>query len=493
MRIYALPLVAVGVLVASTLAAPAARAVDLTATVRDFREDHPDFEGAIGVDPGIVASELGDDGKPIYAGNPTTPTTSGRGTFDQWYRDVPDVNQSVTIALPLVDLGNGLLQFASDSFFPIDDRLFGNEGNPRNFHFTTEVHARFTYSGGETFEFTGDDDVWVFINGRLALDLGGVHGAMTASVDLDARAADLRISPGRTYDIDLFHAERHTGQSNFRVTTTLELIPDDGIGEGPGEGEGEGEEDGDGDGDGDGEDPGHPPGLPEDRDGYLDYPDDDADGLPDGCTYQDERGISCPAGVARDTDGDGLPDDFDTDRDGDGLDDPDDPDRDGDGIADVDDDDLDGDGVVDSLDRDVDGDRVANIEDDDVDGDGIPNADDDDIDGDGVSNGADSDADGDGILNADDPTPHGAAAQAIDADDDDGPASAGGAASGCAATHAPVAAGPLLGAAGLLLLDARRRRRTHRRWRMSSPGNAPRLIGEQCARGHHENWVDARK
>jgi fibro-slime domain-containing protein len=53
-------------------------------------------------------------------------------------------------------------------------------GKLHNFFFTTEIHTSFQYQGGETFSFTGDDDVWVFI------DIGGVHPAENASVRLDS-------------------------------------------------------------------------------------------------------------------------------------------------------------------------------------------------------------------------------------------------------------------------------------------------------------------
>ena len=79
----------------------------------------------------------------------------------------------------------------------------------------------FTYIGGETFTYTGDDDLWVFINDELAVDLGGVHPAVRGLVDLD----NLGLTVGNTYDFDLSFAERHTTQPNFRIDTSIELEP----------------------------------------------------------------------------------------------------------------------------------------------------------------------------------------------------------------------------------------------------------------------------
>ena len=95
------------------------------------------------------------------------------------------------------------------------------EKGRHNYGFTTELHTASTTSGGESFTFTGDDDVWVFVNGRLAIDLGGLHPPKSQTLNLDGAAATLGIAPGGTYALDSFHAERHSASSNFRVDTTL--------------------------------------------------------------------------------------------------------------------------------------------------------------------------------------------------------------------------------------------------------------------------------
>ncbi|HSQ68150.1 MAG TPA: fibro-slime domain-containing protein, partial [Polyangiaceae bacterium] len=183
---------------------------NLTGTLRDFRDDHPDFEKFLGDDRGIVKDTLGPDFKPVYASTTTTPTTTGKADFDQWYRDVPGTNISVPFQLVLTPNGNGVSTFDAPYFFPLDNQAWGNQGRPHNYHFTFEVHLEFAYNGGEDFTFTGDDDVWIFINGKLAIDIGGVHGAESESIDLDARAGELGIVKGNTYAMDAFSAERHT-------------------------------------------------------------------------------------------------------------------------------------------------------------------------------------------------------------------------------------------------------------------------------------------
>ena len=193
----------------------------LPVTIRDFHASHPDFESYIGSDPGIVEVDLGVDEKPVYAGQAGNPSTTGKDNFDQWYRDVPGVNMAISSALQLVETMPGIWVFDDQNFFPIDGQGFGNEGNAHNYHFTLELHTKFTYLGGEQFTFRGDDDVFVFMNGKLAIDLGGVHSPQMATIDLDAQAANLGLVVGNTYDLDLFFAERHTVLSSFRIETTI--------------------------------------------------------------------------------------------------------------------------------------------------------------------------------------------------------------------------------------------------------------------------------
>ena len=195
-------------------------------TLRDFKQSHPDFEYRIQEDFGIVSAFLGDDYLPVYAneyGN--TPTTNGKEYFDQWFRNVDGVNIPFERSLEITrEDEDSVWRFSDGDFFPLDNEGWGNtRGYLHNFYFTLEAHMEFLYEGGEVFTFRGDDDLWLYINGKLAIDIGGVHAMIERSVDLDEVAHELGIEKGSTYSFDLFFAERHTTESNFQFETNINL------------------------------------------------------------------------------------------------------------------------------------------------------------------------------------------------------------------------------------------------------------------------------
>jgi fibro-slime domain-containing protein len=150
--------------------------------------------------------------------------------FNEWYT-VSGTDRAMEIDIILNDTTDdaGSQQYANDgtytfwdsSFFPLDGELLGNQGYSHNYHFTTEIRTYFTLGADQQFRFTGDDDVWVFIDGQLVIDLGGIHGAESDTITSAELVSTYGLTVGYIYSLDVFHAERHVVASNFRIDTNL--------------------------------------------------------------------------------------------------------------------------------------------------------------------------------------------------------------------------------------------------------------------------------
>lgn len=250
----------------------------IPAIFRDFSYAHSDFNESsctgTGATTGLVQNML-TDGKPVRAGSGATMCMTN---FGDWYVSKSGTNVTFPSTLTLYDdgAGNFVNRYGANGerwvtkagwncsqptsnceydgspfFFPVDGipgalddggetaavstSEYGMDGttytqgvadgtgaNPNhNFAFTSEVTYWFQYDAAvsATLTFFGDDDVWVFVNGKLAVDLGGLHQAISGSVTIGSgTAATYGLEAGKVYQIKVFHAERKPKGSTFRLT-----------------------------------------------------------------------------------------------------------------------------------------------------------------------------------------------------------------------------------------------------------------------------------
>jgi len=252
--------------------------IRLTGVVRDMRENtvragHPDFEmnpqAGFAHCQNIVQDELDDDGKPVYRSTGFVTTrnwkdSSGRnimqprdyistrpgdqnGTLggiaagqatstqrlNEWFRDYPGVNMSRQLTLTFYrQSGTNVYTFndATDpeysgrgGFFPINNELLNNpSGRDNNYHFTFELSARFVCRKGigQVLTFAGGDDIWVFIDGKKVIDIGGVHDTVSQTIELDRLTW---LDNNEDYEMKVFFAERHRPASTLRIDTNVDL------------------------------------------------------------------------------------------------------------------------------------------------------------------------------------------------------------------------------------------------------------------------------
>lgn len=133
---------------------------------------------------------------------------------------------------------------AENRFDPISGKYFGNNGNKylevvdpnqtdithyyknTNYNLTLEGHAKFIFYEDDNlfFNFTGDDDVYLYINGVRVLDMGGGHAISKCGIKLNDVKELCGMKDGQVYDFDFYYMERHGTAANFGIDTNIKIV-----------------------------------------------------------------------------------------------------------------------------------------------------------------------------------------------------------------------------------------------------------------------------
>ena len=191
------------------------------------------------VEKGLVDYELNKEHFPVFVAGKLTPNR-GLENSERWYSAVEGKNKSLlgTLGLKFEAQGSNFY-FHRDEFYPLDESEF-SKADPvnkdgRNHLFTMSFAVPFTVIAGgeESFEITADDDTFVYVGDKLAIDMGGIHDAMTgrfeihddgevyaASGDEELAYTGIRLSNGDGTMVRIFHADRDATDSVFGVKFT---------------------------------------------------------------------------------------------------------------------------------------------------------------------------------------------------------------------------------------------------------------------------------
>lgn len=137
-------------------------------------------------------------------------------------------------------------------FFPFNETSTPCKASKYNYGFGTKLEFKFRLTDNGTvvgtdgkehpikFNFSGDDDVWVYVDGNLALDVGGAHGKVTGQIDFKNKIATVsktKVSQGSPtegndtrsefkikgsnsdeHTLTMFYMERGMWESNMKVS-----------------------------------------------------------------------------------------------------------------------------------------------------------------------------------------------------------------------------------------------------------------------------------
>lgn len=188
------------------------------------------------VEQGLVEYDLGEDHLPVFKAGELL-SNRGIGDAERWFKAVDGKSASYIGAIKMEYVAAGaVFSFTRDEFYPLDEAEFSKgdvvNKDGHNHLFTMGFAVPFTVlgSGEESFEVEADDDTFVFVGDKLAIDMGGIHDTMigkfviqdngevyAASGDEELAYTGIRLTKDDDSIVRIFHADRDAEDSVFNM------------------------------------------------------------------------------------------------------------------------------------------------------------------------------------------------------------------------------------------------------------------------------------
>ena len=195
--------------------------------------DYPNKE----MEQGLVEYELNEEYLPVATNSSSLIPNMGLSSFDRWFSSVEGKSESYTGALKLeYQKDNAEFSFYHDEFYPLDGAEFSNgdfvneDGHNHLFSMSFAAPFMVLASGEESFDIEADDDTFVFVGNKLAIDMGGIHDVTaghfwinengevyTGIGDQDLAYSGITLNKNDSSIVRIFHADRDSMNSVFNV------------------------------------------------------------------------------------------------------------------------------------------------------------------------------------------------------------------------------------------------------------------------------------
>jgi fibro-slime domain-containing protein len=203
--------------------------IAIDAIYYDLHKIHPDLQKTVTHDFKIVKNKLDLYGNPVY-NDIYHKTVTSSSSFYSWYHNIscsmsPDL---CNYFIPIYDSlefrkcsqNKDIWIYHNENFFPINNMGFGNEGYKYNYGFTSKIEFDVINTYDQLkISLSSDDDTWLFINGTLMIDNGGIHQTFGDTIILNTPHI------GDIHHITIFYAERHMNEATLSITVYGQIIP----------------------------------------------------------------------------------------------------------------------------------------------------------------------------------------------------------------------------------------------------------------------------